>query len=172
MHKNIQLKILDPRIGHTHPLPRYTNEGDAGIDLRAMVTEPFDLHPGQAELVPTGIAVFIQDPNVDAELMPRSGLGHKQGLVLGNLTGVIDSQYQDQVYVSLWNRNPNVKFVNDDNLQLVPQYNEDGIVTINPGDRIAQMVFKPIVRAEFVVVQQFSDQDMNRHGGFGSSGVQ
>jgi dUTP pyrophosphatase len=148
--RKVQLKILDTRIGKEFPLPRYATEGAAGLDLIACLDEHLGIEPGEAQLVPTGIAIHIEDSELAAVLLPRSGLGHKHGLVLGNLVGLIDSDYQGQVLVSCWNRGHD-RFV------------------IEPGDRIAQMVFVPIVRAEFEVVEQFTVSARGA-AGFGHSG--
>jgi dUTP pyrophosphatase len=144
----IDLRILDPRIAPT--LPAYATPGSAGLDLRACIDAPLVLQPGQAELVPTGLALHIGDPALAAMLLPRSGLGHKQGLVLGNLVGLIDSDYQGPLMVSAWNRGA-------------------AAVTINPLDRIAQMVIVPVVQARFRVVDRF-DASARGAGGFGSTG--
>lgn len=146
----LKLKILDDRIGSEYPLPKYETSGSAGLDLRAMVHEKTLLDPGQALLIPTGISIHIEDEGVCAMLLPRSGLGHKQGLVLGNLVGLIDSDYQGPLMVSAWNRSSNV-------------------VEIQPGDRIAQMVLVPVLQAELEVVQDFNQTDRGA-GGFGHSG--
>ncbi|MCH7893591.1 MAG: dUTP diphosphatase [Proteobacteria bacterium] len=146
----IQLKIMDARIGGEYPLPEPATAGSAGVDLRACLDEPLTLEPGQTELIPTGIAIHLDDPGLAAVLLPRSGLGHKHGIVLGNLTGLIDSDYQGQIFVSCWNRG------------LKP-------FTIQPGERIAQMVILPIVHAEFEVVEEFVES-MRGAGGFGHSG--
>ncbi len=148
--QNIQLKILDPRIGAEYPLPDYATAGSAGMDLRACLDGSLELAPGQTELLPTGIAIHILDPGLAAVLLPRSGLGHKHGIVLGNLVGLIDSDYQGQVYVSCWNRG-------------------DRTFTIEPGERVAQMVFLPVVRAGFEVVEEFVDSTRGA-GGFGHTG--
>ncbi len=148
--QNIQLKILDPRIGAEYPLPDYATAGSAGMDLRACLDGSLELAPGQTELLPTGIAIHILDPGLAAVLLPRSGLGHKHGIVLGNLVGLIDSDYQGQVYVSCWNRG-------------------DRTFTIEPGERVAQMVFLPVVRAGFEVVDEFVDSTRGA-GGFGHTG--
>jgi dUTP pyrophosphatase len=146
----IQLKILDQRIGTEYPLPEYATRGSAGVDLRACIDEPLTLDPGQTELIPSGIAVYMEDPSLAATILPRSGLGHKHGIVLGNLVGLIDSDYQGQVFVSCWNRG-NTAFV------------------IEPGSRLAQMVFVPVVQAEFEVVEEFAVSDRGA-GGFGHTG--
>ncbi len=148
--KNIQLKILDSRIGADFPLPEYATTGSAGVDMRACIEAPLEIEPGETHLIPTGIALHIQDSDVAAMLLPRSGLGHKHGIVLGNLVGLIDSDYQGQVFVSCWNRG------NDS-------------FTIRPGDRIAQMVFVPVLRAEFETVASF-EESARGEGGFGHSG--
>lgn len=146
----IKLKILDPRLGRDFPLPEYATEGSAGLDLRACLDAPLVLEPGRTELVPTGLAIHIDDPGLAAVLLPRSGLGHKHGIVLGNLVGLIDSDYQGQVFVSTWNRG-----------------HQD--FTIEPGERIAQMVVVPVVRARFEVVEDFAASQRGA-GGFGHSG--
>jgi dUTP pyrophosphatase len=152
MKKAIELKILDPRIGTEYPLPTYATPGSAGLDLRALLDAPLTLKPGQTELIPTGIAIHIGDANLCATILPRSGMGHKHGIVLGNLVGLIDSDYQGQLMVSTWNRG-------------------QADFTIQPGDRIAQLVFMPVVQAEFSVVNDF-DQSERGEGGFGHSGRQ
>lgn len=146
----IQLKILDPRIGKEIELPAYTTTGSAGMDLRACIDEKIILKPGQTELVPTGIAIHIADNSLAATILPRSGLGHKHGIVLGNLVGLIDSDYQGQLFVSMWNRG-------------------DKVFEIEAGDRIAQLVFVPVVQVEFEHVEEFDDSDRGE-GGFGSTG--
>ncbi|MDJ0926178.1 MAG: dUTP diphosphatase [Gammaproteobacteria bacterium] len=148
--RSVQLKILDDRIGGEFPLPEYATSGSAGIDLRACLDGPVTLEPGQTELIPSGIAIHMEDPGLAATLLPRSGLGHKHGIVLGNLVGLIDSDYQGQVFVSCWNRGHR-SFV------------------IQPGERIAQMVFVPVVQAQFEVVEEFTASDRGA-GGFGSTG--
>ena len=148
--QSIQLKILDPRIGGEFPLPDYATDGSAGMDLRACLDEALVLEPGQTELLPTGMAIHIADPGLAAMLLPRSGLGHKHGVVLGNLVGLIDSDYQGQLFVSCWNRGHSA-------------------FTIEPGERIAQMIFVPVVRAGFEVVEEFVDSDRGA-GGFGHTG--
>jgi dUTP pyrophosphatase len=147
---NIQLKILDPRLGTTIPLPEYATEGSAGLDLRACIDAPLTLAPGQTELVPTGIAIHIGDPNLAAVILPRSGLGHKHGIVLGNLVGLIDSDYQGQLFVSVWNRG-------------------QAPFTLEVGERMAQLVFVPVVQAHFEVVDAFHASGRGT-GGFGSTG--
>jgi dUTP pyrophosphatase len=148
--QSIQLKIIDPRIGNEYPLPDYATDGSAGMDLRACLDETLILEPGQTELLPTGMAIHIADPGLAAMLLPRSGLGHKHGVVLGNLVGLIDSDYQGQLFVSCWNRGHSA-------------------FTIEPGERIAQMIFVPVVRAGFEVVEEFVDSDRGA-GGFGHTG--
>ena len=149
--RNIELKILDPRIGDSIPLPTYTTSGSAGLDMRACIDEAMSVEPGETHLVPTGIAIHIEDPGLAAVLLPRSGLGHKHGLVLGNLTGLIDSDYQGQVFISCWNRG-------------------NKTYEIQPGERIAQMVFVPVEQVGFKVVEEFSDSDRGE-GGFGHTGT-
>lgn len=148
--KKIDLKILDSRIGKQFPLPQYATEGSAGLDLRACLDEALIVTPGQTHLVPTGLAIHIGDPSLAATILPRSGLGHKHGIVLGNLVGLIDSDYQGQLMVSVWNRGQDT-------------------FTIEPGDRIAQLVFVPVVQAEFNLVEDF-DASHRGEGGFGHSG--
>ena len=152
MKKAIDLKILDPRIGRDFPLPAYATPGSAGLDLRACLEQTLVLAPGQTVLIPTGIAIHIGDANLCATILPRSGLGHKHGIVLGNLVGLIDSDYQGPLMVSMWNRG-------SDNF------------SIEPGDRIAQLVFVPVVQAEFNLVEGF-DSSERGEGGFGHSGKQ
>jgi dUTP pyrophosphatase len=152
MKRKIKVRILDPRIGKEFPLPQHATEGSAGMDLRACLDAPLNLAPGAAELIPTGISIFVEDPNLAALLLPRSGLGHKSGIVLGNLVGLIDSDYQGPLMVSCWNRGSSA-------------------FTVNPGDRIAQMVLVPVVQAQFEVVEDFA-ASVRGHGGFGSSGHQ
>jgi len=148
--QKVQLQILDQRIGDDIPLPTYATDGSAGMDMRACLDEPLTIHPGETHLIPTGVAIHIADPNLAAVLLPRSGLGHKHGIVLGNLTGLIDSDYQGQVFVSCWNRGHDT-------------------FTVNPGERIAQMVFVPIVQAQFEIVDSFEESDRGE-GGFGHTG--
>ncbi|WP_115716995.1 dUTP diphosphatase [Gallaecimonas mangrovi] len=150
MTQPIQLKILDPRVGNEFPLPAYATEGSAGLDLRAVIDGPIELAPGATTLIPTGLAIYIQDPGLCATILPRSGLGHKHGIVLGNLVGLIDSDYQGQLMVSVWNRG------------------QDSF-TIAPGERIAQLVFMPVVQAQFDVVDEFQATERGE-GGFGHSG--
>ncbi len=149
--RSIQLKILDPRVGDTIALPHYATDGSAGLDMRACVDAPITVEPGQTELIPTGLALHIEDPGLAAVLLPRSGLGHKHGLVLGNLTGLIDSDYQGQIFISCWNRGGSA-------------------YTIDPGERIAQMVFVPVEQVAFDVVDEFTTSDRG-DGGFGHSGT-
>ena len=150
MNKAIELKILDPRIGNEFPLPAYATPGSAGLDLRACLDQTLTLEPGQTVLIPTGISIFIGDANLCATILPRSGLGHKHGIVLGNLVGLIDSDYQGQLMVSTWNRGTDT-------------------FTIQPGDRIAQLVFMPVVQADFSLVLDFNQSERGE-GGFGHSG--
>lgn len=145
----IQLKILDARLGKDIALPEYATAGSAGLDLRACLDEAVVLNPGETLLIPTGLAIHI-DSAYAALLLPRSGLGHKHGIVLGNLVGLIDSDYQGQIFVSCWNRS-------------------DAAFTINVGERIAQMVFIPIVQVEFAVVEEFTES-IRGAGGFGHTG--
>ncbi len=148
--KKIDVKILDPRLGTEFPLPTYATEGSAGLDLRALLTRPLVLQPGETQLIPTGLSIYIADRNLAAVILPRSGLGHKHGIVLGNLVGLIDSDYQGPLMVSVWNRG-------------------EAPFTIDIGDRIAQLVFVPVVQAEFNLVQEF-EQTQRGEGGFGHSG--
>lgn len=150
MIKAVQVKVLDGRIGKTIDMPQYATLGSAGLDLRVCSDSPIQIAPQETILLATGIAIYIQDPNLAAVILPRSGLGHKHGIVLGNLVGLIDSDYQGELKVSCWNRG-------------------EDFFTINPGDRIAQLVFLPIVRAEFTVVDEFVATE-RCEGGFGSSG--
>jgi dUTP pyrophosphatase len=150
MQQRVQLRILDPRIGREFPLPQHATAGSAGMDLRACIDAPLLLEPGSAELVPTGISIYIAQPDLAAMLLPRSGLGHKNGIVLGNLVGLIDSDYQGPLMVSLWNRGAQP-------------------FTIHPGDRIAQLVIVPVVQVAFDVVEDFAATARSA-GGFGSSG--
>lgn len=150
--KKIDLKILDSRIGDQFPLPSYATEGSAGLDLRACLDDAITLEPGNTVLVPTGLAIHIGDPSLAAVILPRSGLGHKHGVVLGNLVGLIDSDYQGQLMVSVWNRSQQT-FV------------------IEPGERLAQLVFVPVVQAEFNLVTDFAESERGA-GGFGHTGRQ
>lgn len=151
--KNIQLKRLDPRLGSKNfPLPSYATDGSAGLDLRACLEESVELLPTQTQLIPTGLAIHIAQPDLAAVILPRSGLGHKHGIVLGNLTGLIDSDYQGELLISCWNRG-------------------QACFTINPGDRIAQLVFVPIVKTRFEIVSEFTETERGQ-GGFGHSGVE
>jgi dUTP pyrophosphatase len=147
---NIQMKILDPRVGKDFPLPEHATEGSAGVDLRACLDAELVLKPGQTELIPTGLAIHIADPGLAAMILPRSGLGHKHGIVLGNLVGLIDSDYQGQLFVSCWNRGSE-EFV------------------LEPGLRLAQLVIVPVVQANFNVVEDF-DLSERGEGGFGHTG--
>ena len=148
--KQIQLKILDKRIGKDFPLPHYATEGSAGLDLRACLDSPLTLQPGETELISTGIALYIANPNYAATILPRSGLGHKHGIVLGNLVGLLDSDYQGQVMISCWNRSKTA-------------------FTISPGERIAQLIIVPVVQVEFEIVSEFHTTSRGE-GGFGHSG--
>jgi len=146
----LKVRILDPRIGTELPLPAYATAGSAGLDLRACLDAPLVLEPGRAELVPTGLAIHVEDPGLAAVILPRSGLGHKHGIVLGNLVGLIDSDYQGQLMVSCWNRGREP-------------------FTVKPGERIAQLVIVPVVQVELEVVGEFSASSRGA-GGFGHSG--
>lgn len=150
----LQVKLLDPRLGKDIPLPEYATNGSAGLDLRACLDTEFSegktLKPGETFLIPTGMAIYVEDPSLAAIILPRSGLGHKHGIVLGNLVGLIDSDYQGQLFVSCWNRG-GTEFV------------------IKPGERIAQLVLVPVVQAEFDIVDEFKATERG-DGGFGSSG--
>ena len=149
--KRLQVRILDARIGRDYPLPQYATPGSAGVDLRACVDAPLQLNPGDTELIPSGIAIHLADPSYAAVVLPRSGLGHKHGIVLGNLVGLIDSDYQGQIFVSCWNRGQST-------------------FTIQPGERIAQLVIVPVLQVEFDVVNEFVASERGA-GGFGSSGT-
>jgi dUTP pyrophosphatase len=148
--KPVQIKILDPRLGTEFPLPDYATPGSAGLDLRACVDQPLDIAPGETQLIPTGFAMHMQDNDLAAVILPRSGLGHKHGIVLGNGVGLIDSDYQGQVFVSCWNRSADA-------------------FRIEPGARIAQLVFLPVVRARWERVEEFQASDRGG-GGFGHTG--
>jgi deoxyuridine 5'-triphosphate nucleotidohydrolase len=146
----LKVRILDPRVGKDFPLPQYATAGSAGLDLRACLDKPLTLEPGRAELLPTGLAIYVEDPGLAAVVLPRSGLGHRHGLVLGNLVGLIDSDYQGQLMVSCWNRGQEP-------------------YTIQPGERIAQLVVVPVVQVELQVVEDFAATQRGA-GGFGHSG--
>ena len=148
--RRLQVRVLDARIGREYPLPQYATSGSAGVDLRACIDAPLELKPGDTQLIPSGIAIYLEDPGYAAIVLPRSGLGHKHGIVLGNLVGLIDSDYQGQVFVSCWNRGQTT-------------------FTIQPGERIAQLVIVPVVQVEFDVVNEFAATERGA-GGFGSSG--
>jgi len=148
--KVLQVKLLDTRLGSTIPLPEYATSGSAGLDLRACIDAPITLNPGQTYLIPTGMSIYVEDPSLAAVLLPRSGLGHKHGIVLGNLVGLIDSDYQGQLMVSCWNRG-------------------DKTFTIDVGDRIAQMVVIPVVQVGLEIVEEFTESGRGS-GGFGSTG--
>ncbi len=147
---NIQLKILNPKVNDQIPLPKYETEGSAGIDLRVCIDEPLQIAAKETVLLPTGLAIYIGEPNIAAVILPRSGLGHKHGIVLGNLVGLIDSDYQGELMISCWNRN-------------------EDCFTVNPGDRIAQLVFLPIIKIQFTRVESFNKSDRGDEG-FGSTG--
>ena len=147
----LKVRVLDARLGTEFPLPAYATAGSAGLDLRACLAEPLVLEPGRAELIPTGIAIHLDDPTLAAVILPRSGLGHKHGIVLGNLVGLIDSDYQGPLMVSCWNRSREP-------------------YTVNLLDRLAQLMFVPVVQAAFRVVDEFEVSERGQ-GGFGSSGA-
>ncbi len=149
--QSIQLKILDSRIGGEYPLPDYATDGSAGMDLRACIPEPATLKPGDCQLIPTGLAIYIEDPGYAALILPRSGLGHKHGIVLGNLVGLIDSDYQGELMISCWNRG-------------------ETEFTIERGDRIAQLVLVPVAQMTFSIVEDF-EESIRGGDGFGSSGT-
>lgn len=149
--RSLQVRVLDPRIGREYPLPQYATSGSAGVDLRACIDAPLEMKPGDTQLIPSGIAIHMADPGYAAIVLPRSGLGHKHGIVLGNLVGLIDSDYQGQIFVSCWNRGTST-------------------FTIQPGERIAQLVVVPVVQVEFEVVSEFVATERGA-GGFGSSGT-
>lgn len=148
--RTLQVRILDARVGREFPLPQYATAGSAGLDLRACLDKPLVLEPGRAELIPTGLSIYVEDPGLAAVILPRSGLGHKHGIVLGNLVGLIDSDYQGQLMVSCWNRGREP-------------------FTVQPGERIAQLVVVPVVQVELKVVEEFAATTRGA-GGFGSSG--
>jgi len=148
--RTLRVRILDARMGGEFPLPAYATEGSAGLDLRACLDAPLLLAPGQAELLPTGLAIHVEDPGLAAVILPRSGLGHRHGIVLGNLVGLIDSDYQGQLMVSCWNRGSEP-------------------FTVNPGERIAQLILVPVVQVQLEVVQDFAASRRGA-GGFGHSG--
>lgn len=150
--KQIQVKIVNPLVGDKFPLPSYATPGSAGMDLRACLTAPLTVKPGETHLIPTGIAIHIADPTMAATILPRSGLGHKHGIVLGNLVGLIDSDYQGELMISCWNRGQNT-------------------FTIEPGDRIAQLMIVPVIQAQLTLVESFDDSERGE-GGFGHSGKQ
>ncbi|MDX1587628.1 MAG: dUTP diphosphatase [Oleiphilaceae bacterium] len=150
MARRFQIRLLDPRLGESIELPNHATEGSAGLDLRACTEGPVTLAPGQCELIPTGVALHIGDPSLAGMLLPRSGLGHKHGIVLGNLVGLIDSDYQGQLMVSLWNRS-------------------ERPYTLEVGERMAQLVIVPVVQAEFDCVERFDDS-LRGESGFGSTG--
>jgi dUTP pyrophosphatase len=149
--RSIELKIMDSRVGDSIPMPHYATDGSAGLDMRACIDAPIVVEPGSTELIPTGLAIHIADASLAAVLLPRSGLGHKHGLVLGNLTGLIDSDYQGQIFISCWNRSAKA-------------------YEIQAGERIAQMVFVPVEQVKFDVVDEFDNSERGS-GGFGHSGT-
>ncbi len=151
MMNEVDIKILDPRVGNEFPLPKYATDGSAGMDLRALLEEDKELLPGETLLIPTGLAIHIENNNMAAMILPRSGLGHKHGIVLGNLVGLIDSDYQGQLFVSCWNRG-------------------ETTFTIKPGERVAQLIFVPVVQAKFNIVDSF-EQSKRGSGGFGHTGT-
>jgi len=148
--KELQVKIVNPLIGNSIPLPEYSTAGSAGLDLRACIENPLTLKQGETEFIPTGLSIFIENPHYAALILPRSGLGHKHGIVLGNLVGLIDSDYQGELMISCWNRS-----------------SKD--FTIQPGDRVAQLIIVPVVQASLKVVDEFTETDRGTDG-FGSSG--
>jgi dUTP diphosphatase len=150
MKKSVQVKIINNKIGDTIPMPSYATEGSAGVDLRACLDQAVELNPGDTTLIPTGLAIYLEDPSLAATILPRSGLGHKHGIVLGNLVGLIDSDYQGELMVSCWNRGSE-PFV------------------IEPGERIAQLVILPVLQVNFDLVESFKASDRGE-GGFGSTG--
>jgi dUTP pyrophosphatase len=152
MNETIQVKILDKRVGKSIELPQYATPGSAGLDLRVCIDKPLQIAPKETVLLPTGLAIHMMNSNIAAVILPRSGLGHKHGIVLGNLVGLIDSDYQGELKISCWNRN-------------------EEHFTVHPGDRIAQLVFLPIIRASFEVVDSFTESSRGEDG-FGSSGRQ
>ncbi len=152
MH-SIQLKILNPKLGKEIPLPEYATSGSAGLDLRACIEEPLEIQAQMTHLIPTGIAIYIENPGLAAMILPRSGLGHKHGIVLGNLVGLIDSDYQGELLISCWNRGKNS-------------------FTVQPGDRIAQLIIVPVIQAQFEVVTEFQQTSIRGEGGIGHTGHQ
>lgn len=148
--KELQVKIINPIVGKTIPLPGYSTTGSAGMDLRACIEEPLTIAPAETVLIPTGLAIYLQDPQYAALILPRSGLGHKHGIVLGNLVGLIDSDYQGELMISCWNRGSTA-------------------FTIQQGDRVAQLIIVPVVQASFSIVDEFKQTERGV-GGFGSSG--
>ncbi len=149
--RSIDIKILDPRVGDSIPMPDYATDGSAALDMRAVIDDAITVEPGATVLIPTGVAIHIGNPSLAAVLLPRSGLGHKHGLVLGNLTGLIDSDYQGQIFISCWNRGSKS-------------------YEVQPGERIAQMLFVPIAQVQFNVVEDFDESERGA-GGFGHSGT-
>jgi dUTP pyrophosphatase len=148
--KQLQVKVLDSRIGNEIPMPEYATSGSAGLDLRACLDSSLTLHPGETQLIPTGLSIYLEDPSIAAMILPRSGLGHKHGIVLGNLVGLIDSDYQGELMISCWNRGQQA-------------------FTIEMGERLAQLIIVPVVQAQFNIVKEFKATDRGE-GGFGHSG--
>jgi len=151
MLETVQIKILDSKIGKEIPMPEYATNGSAGLDLRACLEAPLEINPKETTLIPTGIAIHLSNPKYAAMILPRSGLGHKHGIVLGNLVGLIDSDYQGELLISCWNRSENT-------------------FTINPGERVAQMIIVPVVQTQFQIVSDFDSSDRGA-GGFGHTGT-
>ena len=151
MQIEVELKVLDARIGRDFPLPEVATPGAAGVDLRAVLDEPLTLLPGDTKLLHTGIAVYLRTPGYAGLILPRSGLGHKHGIVLGNLVGLLDADYEGEILLSCWNRSSES-------------------FTINPGERLAQLVIVPILQPRFMVVQEFSEKSVRGEGGFGHTG--
>ena len=150
--KKISIKYIDPRFGKEFPFPKYATEGSAGIDMVACLEKPLEIHSGETHFIPSGFAIHIKDTSLAAVIIPRSGLGHKHGIVISNLVGLIDSDYQGEIGISCWNRS-------------------DKSFTINPGDRVVQMIFVPVEQVEFESVEEFDDESSRGDGGYGHTGV-